>query len=106
MKLACRSPRLDVPPLQHRIWSLPDLAAEVIASIRTAHFILKHTGYLGETLIEIAGNTGAGANKLYIERSTLPFVRHCNIKSNPWPIVIPELSKKQANHRVVASAAS
>jgi hypothetical protein len=96
---------IPVQPEPLRLWSLPDLAAELIASIRAAHFMFTHTGYLGEARIDVS--MSPATSQLLAERGMLPFLRHADLRCNPWPIVIPQLSQqRQAREPVGASVDS
>ena len=86
------------------IWSLPDLASELIASIRTAHSMFKQTGYFGDARINVA--IVPGNSSLYVVKSSLPFLRHATINSSAWPLIISSVPPKQPDHLVTASIPS
>jgi Putative DNA-binding domain len=72
-----------------RIWSLPDFALQLAASIRTSHSMLEKTGYLGEARVEIW--VAPVNSELSIESGTMPFVRYASGTRIPWPLVIPAM---------------
>jgi hypothetical protein len=97
---------VDVPPGKP-LWSLADLTAELIASVRAAHTLLAQSGYFAEAQIDVSADFGEG--ELYLERGTLESLRHRNpgMKPGPgWTQIVPRARPLKLKIFASASASS
>jgi len=83
---------------ERSIWSLPDLAIELVASIRAAHEFLAHLGYLGT--VQLRASMNPGSSDLYMERGTLPILRYNSVPAEPWPAAMLAIPNKRENRWV------
>ena len=84
------------------LWSLSDLAIELLAALKTAHLLLAKLGYLGDTAVYVSADPGGG--ELYQERGELPFIRHTSgNRQSPavrWTEIVPKPPSSSAKREV------
>jgi hypothetical protein len=95
---------LDGPQNKKAIWSLLDLTAVLVASVRSAHSMLTYKGYLGAAQIDVF--VEPAVCELYIENGMLPTLRHASIQVSAWPSTILTFPAEQPNRTVRARASS
>jgi hypothetical protein len=83
------------------VWSLPDVALEITASIKAAHAVLTVMGYLGDATVWV--DVERGGATLYEENGTFPAFLYQQLNLAPWLQVIPELPKSQGYVSTMAS---
>jgi hypothetical protein len=91
----------DYPP-GGPLWSLSDLAIELIAAVKAAHILFAKMGYLGAASIYVSADPGNG--QLYQERGGLPFIRHTSSNRQPpairWTEIVPKPPNSTAKREV------
>ncbi len=82
----------EVFPPGGPLWSLSDLAVQLVAAIRSAHALLANSGYLGEARVHVSADPAKG--ELFVERNALPFIRFCSGRpATPpvsWREIVPQ----------------
>jgi len=86
------------------LWSLPDLAIQLLNTIRAAHRLLVRAGYMGEAGIFVEVNPGVST--LHVENGLLKTLVFENARVHPWPQVIPQMPATQHTARATAGASS
>lgn len=93
------SNRVEPPP---NLWSLPDLAYELVSCLKCADAIFRDKNYFGDADVRVWIRPGDSV--LFTQGDLAPFIRYCSGKALPWRFPYRPARKLDGLRSIFASA--